>query len=376
MRKRKVLGVIAGVLGLAILTVAGISIYHHMRLRSTIRRMEQAGLCNTVSVGERSLNILRAGNENSSHKIVVITGWGDGGEAYWGWRGFTEPFEQDNEFIFVDRAGYGLSDDNTDGATVAGTVEDYRTALQNSGIDGPYILMAHSLGGLYSSYWVSAYPEEIEGVIIFDGTVPVCDETAALYSTDNLSHTQRLSLNAFINSMNLLCRTGFIRFIGTGYEDYINDLPAEDIDYATDMLMRTMESQASVDELWGIIDSSMQNETWNHLAASDVPKIYIDASDLNSTDEEIIEMYGAENPLSTVTIPELRPLYEASGEVTDDMIVEAVRAYDQREYEDTLAYAELIGNCEVVSIPGDHLIFLDRTEDVQTVVSDFLSRIS
>ena len=87
-------------------------------------------------------------------------------------------------------------------------------------------------------------------------------------------------------------------------------------------------------------------------------------------------MYGAENPLSTVTIPELRPLYEASGEVTDDMIVEAVRAYDQREYEDTLAYAELIGNCEVVSIPGDHLIFLDRTEDVQSVVSDFLSRIS
>ena len=376
MRKRKALGVIAGILGLAVLTVAGISLYHHMRLRSTIHRMEEAGLCNPVSIGERTLNVLRAGNENGSHKIVVITGWGDGGEAYWGWRGFTGPFEQDNEFIFVDRAGYGLSDDNTDDVTIAGTVEDYRTALQNSGIEGPYILMAHSLGGLYSSYWVSAYPEEIEGVIIFDGTVPVCDETAALYSTDNLSFTERLSLNAFINSMNLLSGTGFIRFTGTGYEEYFDGLPEEQIDYITSMMMRTTESQASVDELWGVIDSSMQNETWNHLVTSDIPKIYIDASDLNSTDEEILEMYGAENPLSTVTIPELRPLYETSGEVTDDMIVDAVRAYDQREYEDTLAYAELIGNCEVISIPGDHLIFLDRTEDVQAVVADFLSSIN
>ena len=33
-----------------------------------------------------------------------------------------------------------------------------------------YILLPHSLGGAYATYWVSKYPEEIEGIVFLDGT--------------------------------------------------------------------------------------------------------------------------------------------------------------------------------------------------------------
>ena len=367
------LGLIVGILGFSLLTIVGLSLYHHVKLGQTIRTMEDAGLRNLVSVGDRSLNVVRTGKENGNHRIVVISGWGDG-EASIGWHRFTEPFEQDNEFIFIDRAGYGLSDDNADGVTLEGTVQDYRSALQNSGVEGPYILMAHSLGGAYASYWVSNYPEEIEAVIILDGTVPMSDEESELYSLDYLSFTQRSSLNLVINSLYLFSKTGLIRFMPTGYEEFMYDLSDDDTDYINSMLMRTTESQAGLDELNMLIDSSIQNETWNQLITTDVPKIYIDATALNPSDYEILQEYEDENSVTTLTIPEFRSVNNAE-EVTDDMIVDAMRAYINREYEDTLAYAERIGNCEVVNIPGDHVIFLDRTEDVQAVISDFLSRI-
>ena len=38
------------------------------------------------------------------------------------------------------------------------SVEDYRKALKNSGVEGPYILMPHSIGGVYATYWCSQYP--------------------------------------------------------------------------------------------------------------------------------------------------------------------------------------------------------------------------
>ena len=54
--------------------------------------------------------------------------------------------------------------------TVEHVVEHYRTALQNAGIQQPYVLMPHSMGGVYATYWQSRYPDEIETVMIIDGS--------------------------------------------------------------------------------------------------------------------------------------------------------------------------------------------------------------
>ena len=87
------------------------------------------------------------------------------------WRNMTKYIEKDNELLFIDRAGYGLSEDTKEDRTIDQIVEDYRTVLKKLGEEGPYILMGHSIGGMYTSYWQSKYPEEVEGLIIMDGTL-------------------------------------------------------------------------------------------------------------------------------------------------------------------------------------------------------------
>ena len=39
-------------------------------------------------------------------------------------------------------------------------------------IEGPYILMPHSISGLYSIYYANTYPEEVAGIIGIDCTLP------------------------------------------------------------------------------------------------------------------------------------------------------------------------------------------------------------
>ena len=77
----------------------------------------------------------------------------------------TAELEKDGLVVFVDRAGYGFSEDTEQEMTLEAIVEDYRKALKNAGIKPPYILLPHSIGGAYANYWVSHYSEEIEAVV-------------------------------------------------------------------------------------------------------------------------------------------------------------------------------------------------------------------
>lgn len=70
------------------------------------------------------------------------------------------------------RPGYGQSDDTPeprDGATI---VEDLRHMLKESGMAPPYVLVGHSLGGLYMQQFARAHPDEVAGVVLVDAVYP------------------------------------------------------------------------------------------------------------------------------------------------------------------------------------------------------------
>lgn len=152
---KKVLSIIGKVLLMIFLLIALslliTSAVYHIKLNKAEKQMKEAGYYNPVSVGNHSLNVYSCGNENGKHTIIALAGWGDG-EMLFGWRQMTAETEKDNRLVFIDRAGYGLSDDIKQETTPEKVVEEYRTALQKSGIEAPYLLMCHSLGGMYATY--------------------------------------------------------------------------------------------------------------------------------------------------------------------------------------------------------------------------------
>ena len=114
---KKILIAIGGLLAVTIVTLGIMTAVNFSKLHKAEQKMKDSGYYNPVSVGDHSLNVTKTGNPDGEHKIVALSGWGDGTYAL-SWEYMTEPLEKDNEFIFIDRAGYGMSDDWDGEATV------------------------------------------------------------------------------------------------------------------------------------------------------------------------------------------------------------------------------------------------------------------
>ena len=164
-----ILRIFIALLILLLLFTLGTFIFHRIQTGKEVALLKEKGYYNPVSVGDYSLNVTKFGNENGKHTIVGLAGL-DMAEYSLAARQMTACLENDNLVVFVDRAGYGFSDDTENEMTLEYIVEDYRKALKNAGIEAPYILMPHSIGGAYANYWASNYPEEIEAIAFVDGS--------------------------------------------------------------------------------------------------------------------------------------------------------------------------------------------------------------
>jgi pimeloyl-ACP methyl ester carboxylesterase len=78
-----------------------------------------------------------------------------------------------NASVFTyNRPGYGNSqatDTPRDGLTI---VEELRVKLKYQGLAPPYVLVGHSLGGLYVQLFARRYPNEVSGIVLVDSLYP------------------------------------------------------------------------------------------------------------------------------------------------------------------------------------------------------------
>jgi pimeloyl-ACP methyl ester carboxylesterase len=93
------------------------------------------------------------------------------------------------------RPGYGKSDKPStprDGKTV---VEELRQLLRQQGLQPPYTLVGHSLGGLYMQMYARAYPQEVQGVVLVDSIYP-----GIIKKPEDFPFMTRMAKYVFLNS--------------------------------------------------------------------------------------------------------------------------------------------------------------------------------
>ena len=73
-----------------------------------------------------------------------------------------------NRVCVYDRAGYGWSERSLQPQSAVELTSALHTLLNNSGIEGPYIMVGHSLGGLYVRLFQQQYPNEVVGMVLVD----------------------------------------------------------------------------------------------------------------------------------------------------------------------------------------------------------------
>ena len=354
----KVIGIILLVLIILLaVTLTVTSIVYHIKLNKIEDQLRSDGYYNSVSVGDHSLNLYSCGNENGRHTIVALAGWGDG-EMSIGWRMMTADIEKDNRVIFLDRAGYGLSDDTKQDMTAETVVEEYRTALKNAGIEAPYLLMGHSMGGIYATYWESKYPDEIEAVIFVDGEECYAIPEASYVSPDLMTRlipaAEKLGIAPLI-----------VRIM---YGKYTDKLPEKEREQAIYMMCKTLGSSAALNEM--TLDDRNVDFAWNEMVTNDIPKQYISASLGYHTKEDFInDGITAESLVGVWTEPSLK----SAGD--DAIYADALKTMEKCRTELFDTYFEKLGNCKTVELPGDHVIYFDKPDECCKIVSEFVDEL-
>lgn len=159
----KTLGIIVGIIALFFITVFAVD---KIALRSEAGQIQPYG--QTVAVDGKNMNVLIRGEGEET--VVLLPGYGTAVPA----RDFElliRELESDYRVIAVEPFGYGLSDKTDEERTTANIVDEVHEALQQLGVDR-YVLMGHSITGLYGIEYVNRYADEVIAFAGVDTSVP------------------------------------------------------------------------------------------------------------------------------------------------------------------------------------------------------------
>jgi pimeloyl-ACP methyl ester carboxylesterase len=111
----------------------------------------------------RRLNLFCTGT--GSPTVIFESGQGDDFSAW----GLVQPaVAAKTKTCAYDRAGFGYSDPIDRPNTAAHFVDDLHRMLGKAAIKPPYILVGHSLGGMYVRLYADHYPSEVAGLVLID----------------------------------------------------------------------------------------------------------------------------------------------------------------------------------------------------------------
>lgn len=88
------------------------------------------------------------------------------------WDKLTGLLSANRQMLLYNRAGVGFTPKAATAQTAQQVVSDLRRLLNQLNIKPPYILVAHSLGGIFANYFSRQYPQEIAGVIFLEASHP------------------------------------------------------------------------------------------------------------------------------------------------------------------------------------------------------------
>jgi pimeloyl-ACP methyl ester carboxylesterase len=116
-----------------------------------------------VDVGGHWLHIYCVG---AGSPTVVLEG-GKGGTSL-EWSLVQPQLAEQTRVCVYDRAGTGWSEPGPMPRTPERVVAELHTLLEAAGEKGPYVLVAHSLGGRYVRLFAEQYPDEVAGLVLVD----------------------------------------------------------------------------------------------------------------------------------------------------------------------------------------------------------------
>ncbi|WP_413026041.1 alpha/beta hydrolase [Paenibacillus taichungensis] len=171
---KKVLNILLKVLGAIVIAillfVAIVYSVNKISSHSEKKRLEPYG--QHVSVDGKQMNVTIQGEGQET--IVLLPGFGTASPAL-DFKPLISELSPYYKVVVIEPFGYGLSDQTEKERSTANIVSEIHDALQSLHINR-YILMGHSISGIYSLDYVNKYSNEVSAFVGLDSSVPAISE--------------------------------------------------------------------------------------------------------------------------------------------------------------------------------------------------------
>jgi pimeloyl-ACP methyl ester carboxylesterase len=158
----------------------------------------------------RKMNIHCVGT--GSPTVILEAGLGDQIRA---WATVQPQISERTRACSYDRAGLGFSDASYRPGTSANAVADLHQLLIAASVKPPYVLVGHSLGGMYVRLYADKYRSEVVGIVLVD---PVSEEQGRRYTLLDIS-TKTLN-DRYVESLRSECIPAAVRGFEKGSPIY------------------------------------------------------------------------------------------------------------------------------------------------------------
>lgn len=181
---------------IAIVIVAGCA-YQSIAESNEARTYPPPG--NLIDVGGYKLHLYCIGN---GAPTVILDAAFPAQVSNWVW---VQPqIAKTTRVCAYDRAGHGWSDLGSEPRDAKQQARELKTLLEKANEKGPFVLVGHSLGGLYVREFAEMFPEQVAGMALIEGTHPD--------SWKRQNMTEGVGVDAgILNVAPILARVGFFR---------------------------------------------------------------------------------------------------------------------------------------------------------------------
>lgn len=342
-RKKICVGIVTAITAILLLS----KVNHQIKLWQEQKVLEKYGVGEQVEVYGRKVNVYTLGQETSDHTIVYMHGLGMGDTSV-AVRPMLEDFQNDYKVCIIDRYGNGMSEDTNKDQTVENIVKEYRETLKNSKEKAPYILVAHSIAGIYATYWAQKYPNEIEAIIYLDADPAECFVQEGKVTSMTLAMAKAECLASTL---------GLQRFL-------VSD----------STLLGETQNQVYTEEQNTIRKYLMYQHTYSKATCSEMELYYENAQTVleGNVKLEIPQLYIVANNIKgkyyeDVYSKTLEDRFNGNEEKVRNMVLRREQIIEEKK-----AIMEERGNVDIVELSGPHCLYEYAPHQVAVSIAHFL----